>query len=209
MDRAKRPEGIVFDLGGVLLLFDHMDICRDLARAARLNPEEVYEKIFTSGLERAFDLGISTEEFYSRALSALGLSPGEISLEEFKRAWGDIFTENPETVRVLKRLRGQARLFLLSNTNELHFGYARKKFPFLSDDTFEGVFLSFEMKKRKPEPGAFQEVMRGSSLSAGELFFVDDSPEHVASARELGIRGFVYASADGLASELACLGFDL
>lgn len=198
-----RPAGVIFDLGGVLLTFDHMDICRDLSGVTGLAPEEIYRRVFTSGLEKRYDLGrVTTEEFYTEGLELLGITPEDLPREDFERIWADIFSENAEVTRLLPEVKKRARLFLLSNTNELHFGMAERRFSFLTG-TFDEVFLSFRLGMRKPEPEVFEAVVGKTGLAPGELFYVDDDPGHVASARTLGIDSHVYTSPEGLADALA------
>jgi len=197
-----RPAGVIFDLGGVLLTFDHMDICRDLSAVSGLAPEEIYRRVFASGLEKRYDLGrVTTEEFYTEGLSILGITPEDLSREDFERVWADIFSENNDVTRLLPEIKKRAGLFLLSNTNELHYGMAERRFSFLRG-TFDEVFLSFRLGLRKPEPEVFEAVLDRTGLAPSELFYVDDDPGHVASARTLGIDSHVYTSPAKLAEAL-------
>ena len=82
---------MLFDIGGVLLAFDHMTSCNRLSNLCSLTPAEVYERLFKSGLEREFDLGLDPSVFYSRSLTLLGISPSSLSFSEFQEIWGDIF----------------------------------------------------------------------------------------------------------------------
>ncbi|MBI5343814.1 MAG: HAD family phosphatase, partial [Deltaproteobacteria bacterium] len=176
----KRPEGVIFDLGGVLLAFDHMDVCRALGRLSGKTPDEVYGRIFKSGLEEAYDKGLPTWEFYHEALKRLGMN---IPFDEFSRIWCGIFTEKNDVIEILASLKGRTRLFLLSNTNELHFEFARKKFPFL-DNTFDALFLSYRLGLRKPEPEIYEAVIISSGIDPSNLFFTDDKPDYADAAKK-------------------------
>lgn len=206
MNEPSHPAGVIFDLGGVILEFDHMTICRPLSELAGMAPEEVYAAIFSSGLEELYDKGkISTEEFYREGCDVLGISPSELSIDEFGRIWGDIFSVNAQVLGIINRLRKRTKLYLLSNTNELHFTYATKKLPSL-EDTFDGVFLSFRLGTRKPEPEIFRAVIDNIALPPEKLFYIDDFPGHVEAAAAHGISGMVFTGPTELDDRLRSLG---
>ena len=56
---------IIFDLGKVIVNFDHMQICKNLSKHSSFDPGEIYDLVFNSGLEAKFDKGlISENNFY-------------------------------------------------------------------------------------------------------------------------------------------------
>ena len=52
---------------------------------------------------------------------------------------------------------------------------------------FEEVYYSHEVGIRKPDPKIFDKVLKAHSLKPEETLFVDDSIQHVESAKTLGI----------------------
>lgn len=206
MVRTKTPAGVVFDLGGVILTFDHMDICRPLAELTPMTPEEIYDAIFRSGLEELYDKGkITSEEFYHEGTDLLCIDRSRLSFEKFSRIWSEIFSLDTDVAGILDDLRNKTRLFLLSNTNELHYEYARKMFPII-EEAFETSFLSFRLGTRKPEKEIFQTVVEKTGLLPDELFYIDDFPGHVEAAEALGIPGVVYTSPEDLKRSFKVLG---
>jgi putative hydrolase of the HAD superfamily len=97
----------------------------------------------------------------------------------------------PENLDVLARLAKRYPLYLLSNTNSLHMDWI---LDHLDQDhglarfggIFEHLFLSFEMRMRKPEPVIYQTVARQIGQLPADLLFVDDHPENVQAARDAG-----------------------
>ncbi|MEN1783894.1 MAG: HAD-IA family hydrolase, partial [Bacteroidota bacterium] len=83
------------------------------------------------------------------------------------------------------------RLLLLSNTNEIHIDYVKK---IMGDKwhrfqhSFEGFYLSYEMKKRKPDPEIFQEILQIHGIAPEETLFIDDTKENTDSAAQLGLK---------------------
>lgn len=203
----RRPEGIIFDIGGVLLDFDHMKICRGLSRRCVHSPEEVYEAIFSSGLEALYDSGrLSSGEFYTEVLRRLGIKADGVTFEEFSAIWCEIFMEKKDVTSLAKGLLGSTRLMILSNTNELHFEFARRKFPFL-DDFFQWSFLSYKIGSSKPDPVVFKTVIDTTGIGASRLFFIDDRQEYVDAGIKAGIESRQYVSPEGLKNALKSMGF--
>lgn len=196
MDKVNKIEGVLFDIGGVLLDFDHMKSCRALGARSGLEPKEVYRRLFKSGLETEFDLGMSSELFYKKALKALGVSPDTISYKAFIEIWGAIFTERVEMRELVAKLRGTTRLFILSNTNAIHYSYIEENFSWFKE--FEASFLSFELGLRKPNPAIFKAVIDGMGLSPSSILYIDDIEGHVTAAKEAGIESMLFTTTEAL-----------
>lgn len=194
---ANRHGAIIFDLGGVLLDFDHKKTCQRLAQKSSLTLDSVYEAIFTSGLEAKYDVGLPTRDFYAGVMELFEI---DLPMDEFSSIWCDIFSEKPRSVDLLRRLKARKeRLCMLSNTNELHFEYVRSKFPFI-DECFDesNVFLSYKLGSKKPEPEIYQMVIKEIGLDPSELIFIDDREDNVMAARQQGIRSTLFTSSEAL-----------
>lgn len=189
---------VIFDLGGVIVDFDHHTVSRRLSPFSPRTEGEIFQALFQSQLGRDYDLGrMSSEEFFQRAWEALEL---DLEFGEFQEIWSDIFSLNEEVARLLEELRGRVHLFLLSNTNALHFAHIRRHFPVL--EVFEEMLLSFELGMRKPDPRIWQEALQRAGLPAERAAYVDDSLEYVAVARRLGLKGLHFQSSGNLRREL-------
>lgn len=193
---------LAFDLGNVLIRVDHGLFCRRLAEAAGLNPDEVYTRIFERGLEPAFDCGLlSPEEFYRQVLAVV---PAPLPYPEFCRAWCDIFAPLPEMEELLARLKNRRPLYLVSNTNALHFPYIWERFPLVRG--FEGYILSYRVGSRKPEPGFYQALLREIPCAPAACLFIDDKLPFVEAARRHGFAGWHFQEAIALARHLGEVG---
>ncbi len=191
-------EVIIFDLGNVILKFDHMISCRKLSQISKLSAQEIYDIIFSSGLERLYDEGkISTEDFFKEISNKLGL---DIYLTEFKLIWQDIFRLNKGIRKLLLCLKEKYKLFLLSNTNEIHFEFARDKFDVLN--LMDEYILSYKVGVTKPNPQIFHEALKKSKVEASKCIYIDDIKEHVESASKIGMKGILFQSVDRLIRDL-------
>ncbi|MEM9647896.1 MAG: HAD family phosphatase [Bacteroidota bacterium] len=111
------------------------------------------------------------------------------------KAWNAILKDFPDSrLEFVEQLvREQThRLFLLSNTNDIHIEFVkekmgREKFGRFKN-SFEVFYLSYEMGMRKPDTEIFDYVLQQNNLVAEETLFVDDTKENTDSAAQLGIK---------------------
>ena len=192
---------LVFDLGNVLLPFDWERSIRALHEYG-YNVPRALEKVIDAGVMVPYEKGeVTTAEFYQRVIEALGV---EISLSDFKRLFSDIFTTNDEVIGLLPRLRERYRLFLLSNTCEMHIQWIEEHFPVLEE--FDELILSFEVGHVKPEREIFNNVLKRSALPANEHLYIDDIKEYTTAAAGMGLEVHHFQSPAGFLKELETRG---
>lgn len=178
--------------------FDPMTPCRRLAEAGELEPLSVYNFIFGRGMEGPFDEGkVSSQEFYEAVKNGLGLRLG---FEEFSQMWCDIFEEDAEVSRLIGLLKGQHKLYLLSNTNALHFQFIEERFGVIRE--FDELVLSFQVRLRKPDPRIFGVVLDKSRAAPEKHLFIDDNQANVEAAQSLGMCALQFKTAGELREEL-------
>lgn len=192
---------IIFDLGKVIVDFDHMRICTKLSKQSPFGPDRIHDIIFNSGLEASFDMGIiSPENFY---LSVKKKARLEININVFQEIWTKIFTLNPEIEELISSLKNKYRLLCLSNTNSWHFEYCMQKFPVLK--LFDSFILSYKVGKTKPDSTIFEEAIKKAATLPDECVYIDDVPEFVETASKLGINGIHFRTVRKLKKELSDL----
>jgi len=195
------PRFFYFDLGNVLLKYDHAVACRQMADVAGIPAPRVREIIFDDGLQLAYERGqLSTGEFYELFCERSGVRPSQAGLVH---AASDMFELNAEVAEIAQRLRNaDRRLGILSNTCEIHWEFcAGSRFPLL-DTAFEVAALSYQLGSLKPEPAIYQAAAELAGTIPGEIFFVDDRAENVAGAADAGFDAVQFTSAADLIREL-------
>jgi putative hydrolase of the HAD superfamily len=99
-----------------------------------------------------------------------------------------------ERLEILKSLKKNYRLFLLSNTNIIHVEYYNKiiyeKFNLHFSDIFDYIFYSHEIGMRKPDTEVFEYVLKFSQLDSKETLFADDLEINISAAKQAGINTF-------------------
>lgn len=194
---------IAFDLGNVLVRVDHFRFCRGLAALVKLTPEAVYQAIFDSGLEPAFDTGrLSSREFYRRIMVQFRLS---LPYPQFCDLWNEIFEPLEGMEEVVARLAAHYALFLVSNTNPLHFHYIRARFPLLRH--FRRFILSYQVGSRKPEAGIYQALIQATGQAPEHILFLDDKLPFVEAAWAHGLVAWHFSDPQEFHSQLSQHGF--
>jgi glucose-1-phosphatase len=187
---------VIFDLGNVLLNFDHRIIFDRLAAHVSSNTLLVKEKDLAK-LVRSFEHGsLSPEQFYKEISDLIELDPA-CSIEDFRKLWAEIFWKNEELVGLLKELSKKVTLHMLSNTNEMHIEYAKRVFPELFE-AFSSVTLSYKVGTSKPERAIFQKSLKLTNVKAEECLYFDDILQYVIAAEEYGIKAHQYVSVQGV-----------
>jgi FMN phosphatase YigB (HAD superfamily) len=197
-------EVIFFDLGNVILPFNHFPIAEKLSRCSQQkefqDPQKTFSYLFDlrNGVINPFDRGeVSPEAFFHFLKERMKLS---ISFEAFMPIWNEIFTEDLEVSGIIRSLWGKWRLGLLSNTDPLHFNYILSAFPIVR--LLDKWILSYEVGFKKPDLRIFQKAIEWAAVEPGKILFIDDTQGHVETAASLGIRGIHFTSGWQLKGEL-------
>lgn len=199
------PKLLFFDLGNVLLFFDHEQACRQMAAVAGLDASVVRRVVFDSGLQHAYECGqVSTRQFYEEFCRATAANPDYAALCHAAAA---IFELNTAIKPLVAQLAAAGyRLALLSNTCEVHWEYVSGGRYGNLFDTFSPQVLSYRVGWAKPQPEIYRAALELAGVSAAEAFFTDDRPENVTAARAVGIDAVQFTGVAALHRELRCRG---
>ncbi len=184
-------ENIIFDLGGVIINLDYKRTQQAFEALGMQNVDEVYSQQQQQGLFDQFERGeIPASEFINELKGKC--APGTTD-DQIRDAWNAILLDFPvDRLNFLGWLGDAHRLFLLSNTNEIHFKafnellFSTRGYHGL-DPFFEEVYYSHLVHKRKPEKDIFELVLQENNLDVATTLFLDDSETNVIAAEELGI----------------------
>lgn len=199
---------VLFDLGRVLVDFNHMRSAQRISGFCSKSPQEICDLFFESPATVAFEAGkITPQKFYLEVKELLGL---KLSYDSFVPIWNDIFflnAQNRSVYGLVNDLHANYKTAMLSNINALHYEYLKKNFPVFG--VFDRVFLSFELGLIKPDKEIYKRVIGDLEVSPQEIFYTDDRPELVESAKSLGIRGCVFSNFSRLVNDIADSGISL
>jgi putative hydrolase of the HAD superfamily len=187
-------KSIIFDLGGVILKINYSKTVDEFKKIGVLNFKEFYSQKKQTLLFDDFEKGkIKPEEFISSLKDSENLKIKEI---DFINAWNAMLLDIPiEKLQFINGLKKDYKIFLLSNTNEIHikkFEKDLKKNNMLEQfyKCFDKIYYSSRMGKRKPEKNCFNQVLEENGLIAENTLFIDDSIQHIEGAEKAGIKTF-------------------
>ncbi len=182
---------IIFDLGAVILDIDFQKTIDAFTKLGITDFDSIFSAALQSDLFDMLDKGtISIENFRKQLIAMSGKT---ITITEFDQAWNSMILDFPKKrIEYLLNLRKYYPVYLLSNTNIIHFPVYNKllKINFGIDDIrnlFDQVYLSFQLGMRKPQPEIFQLVINENNLKPEETLFVDDNIDNIEAAKILGL----------------------
>jgi 2-haloacid dehalogenase len=190
----------VFDLGGVLVDWNPRYLYRKLFAGDDTAMEYFLANVCTSSWNSQQDAG---RTFAEGCATLKLLYPNHAAYIDawFLRHDEMLAGHIPGTVEILADLRaGRVPLYALSNWSTETFPTARRKFEFLQ--WFRGILLSGEAQLVKPDPRIFELFIQTFGVDPAQAVYIDDLPQNVAAARNLGMHGIVFRNSDDLREEL-------
>jgi HAD superfamily hydrolase (TIGR01509 family) len=179
-------KNIIFDFGDIFINLDKEATFKELAK---LGIDQISEDMMA--VAHQYEKGeVSTDDFIEFFREKI-----KRSKEELVFAWNAILLDFPkQRLQFLKELVASKkyRLFLLSNTNEMHIEWIQNdwKSELYQEfkNCFERFYLSHEIHFRKPNADIYKFVLQENNLKAEETFFIDDTLENTVAAEKLGIQ---------------------
>jgi len=171
---------LLFDLGGVLVDLG------DPAGAIGLDisNEEFWTIWLSSPLVRRYETGrLSTAEFVAQFGAQMDIHDAA-EFDQRIRSWLLPMFDGSE--QFLHSLFGSVEVALLSNINEIHWQCVQAQTDVFTN--FSKLFLSYETGNRKPDVGAYHDVVEHFSCDPANIVFLDDTAHNVAAARDVGMR---------------------
>ncbi|RPD44996.1 HAD family phosphatase [Hymenobacter sediminis] len=182
---------LLFDFGGVIINIDYA-LTREAMRRYGASIE------FTQAAQaELFDLmetgRLTPEEFRKGLREHYQLTATDAELDA---AWNAMLLDVPaERLALIAELRAQGhQTALLSNTNQIHIEEINRRlreqysFEHGIADALDRVFYSQEVGWRKPGEEIFRHALEQMNWKAEETLFIEDSPQHIETARRLGLR---------------------
>jgi glucose-1-phosphatase len=193
-------KNLIFDLGGVIINLDTGATVKALSQLGKLTNDEtvsIYSLEFFKNYEKGL---ISDEDFRNQ----LQLKLNHCSAAELTTAWNSMLLDIPPArLELLRWLRKEYRMFLLSNTNQIHINQVNiilKDVCGAEDFShfFDKAYYSHQIKMRKPDTEIYKHVLEENELTAEETLFIDDNAENLRGAEQLGINTLLVTSEKSL-----------
>jgi len=189
---------VIFDFGGVLVRTEDTGARRAWERRLGLSPGELDQLVFASELAQRSMVGQATQrDVWTDIARRYGLD--DEALQQMRRDFwsGDRLDE--QLVQFLRELRPRYKTAILSNA----WPGARRMFieHFRLHEAVDAFIISSEEGVAKPDPRIYQIALQRLDVRPHEAIFVDDLPENVAGAQQLGITAVLFHNTDQVIAE--------
>ncbi len=185
-------KNIIFDLGGVLLNIDFSITEKAFKELGVTQFSNMFTQHHSNDLFVQLETGeISPEDFYEAFRRGTGTN---LSDETIKKTWNALLLDfRAPTLSWLETIRSKYRIFLFSNTNQIHHDAFIESYQQLTgngefDTIFEKAYYSQNMGMRKPNPEPFLYILKENNLNAKETLFIDDTIKNIETAHALGLK---------------------
>ena len=191
---VNKYKSIIFDLGGVILNIDYLLAVKAFKSLGIGNFDECFSQAQQKQLFDLYEKGLISSADFRNELKAYCNESVEDAIVD--AAWNSMLLDlPPERLDVLLRFKQSHRTFLLSNTNEIHINsfnsYLKEQFKITDlSGHFEKMYLSYKVGMCKPDAEIFELVLSENNLHPKETLFIDDSIQHIESAKKLGIQTY-------------------
>lgn len=189
--RATEMDIILLDIGNVLVTVDFMSFCHGVAVTGPTVPAEIFRKFCSGPIKNRYDKGLIGSGAFLAELAADPLVRPMPEAELIER-WQGIFSPFPGADDGVAALETQGRIWIMSDTDPLHFASLHHAFPLLHGR--ERYYLSFRHGFLKSSPSAFIHVLGDSGVDAGRCILIDDREDNCRAAGEAGIRSVLFTS---------------
>ena len=181
--KSKGIKNLLIDLGGVLINLDRQRCIEHFQKLGLQNVDALLDIQNQDGLLMQQEKGLITPaEFRDGVRKMIGKA---VSDKQIDAAWNSFLVDIPtQKLDLLLKLREKYVVYLLSNTNQIHWEWTcAHMFPYR---TFK-VQYYFEKKMAKPEPEIFKAIIEDAGIEPKETLFIDDSEMNCKTAQNLGI----------------------
>ncbi|MCZ2223588.1 MAG: HAD family phosphatase [Chitinophagales bacterium] len=185
-------KNIIFDFGGVLLNIDYTLTERAFINLGVNNFSALYNQHKASELFEQLETGkITPESFYTIFRN---ISNMQLTNEQIKNAWNAMLLNLPkERIQFLQKLKSKYKIFLYSNTNEIHYNCFIKTANLVSPNhNFNNLFIKTYYSHlcgfRKPYTESYINILQEQGLNPKETLFIDDTLINIEGAEKAGLQ---------------------
>ncbi len=186
-------KNIIFDFGGVIYDIDHTKTKDAFVKLGLKDFDTLYGHAIQSKLFEDFEIGkISPDNFREEIRSYIS---SNISDNQIDEAWNALLLGfNLKRLDLLEKVNEQYRIFLLSNTNQIHFLKYMDELNHMNrlesfKKLFEKLFFSHQIGMRKPDHKIFYYALSESHIKPEETVFIDDYDLNIIAANKCGLKG--------------------
>lgn len=180
-------KNIIFDIGNVILNFRTINVIKEFT-SDKEKQNFIYNNIINSPewlKNSLIDTGYLTKEEAIEIVKDRTNHIDDELIEKFWNNYNDYSEVNNNVLDLIKKLKDNYRIYLLSNINPYTHEKVKKSDLF---ELVDGYILSYEVHKIKPYEGIYYELKNNYNLEFEECLFIDDNVNNIQTAAKLGIK---------------------
>lgn len=191
-------KAVIFDLGGVLVTYQHEQMLAELSAVTALGAAEMMDLL--PPIAAPFGRGeMDGRSFHQFFVTQAGATP---DADAFAAAFNACLQRIERGIAFALRLQQQgAPIGVISNTNEMHVAHMRTLLPELA--TFDAVILSSDVGLLKPDPAIYRLALTRLGMPADRALFLDDHAENVTGAQAVGMAAHLHRDWDETATAVS------
>ncbi len=185
-------KNIIFDFGGVFLNLDFSLTEKAFRNLGVPQFNAMFTQHHSNDLFLNLETGkISPQEFYDAFRKE---TQTNLTNEQIRGAWNALLRDFPqERVNWLEEVAKRYRIFLFSNTNQIHYDHFMADFRTNNNGRdfnsfFIKAYYSHEMGLRKPDAASFEAIIQAEKLNPEETLFIDDTLKNIEGAQKTGLQ---------------------
>jgi len=193
------PQAVVFDWGNVIGFSDRSVVVNFMCESFHFSESE-FE---SANLEKrkAMKAGKSDTDFWLEFANRKGIHLPKDWVQQYTTTLKESVGADPTMYVLIEELKESGiRIGMLSNIDDRYTKLIRD-FGFY--EPFDPCLLSCEMGLEKPDPKAYELLLKALNLPPKEIVFIDDKVENVEAAKAMGIDAILYTSEPQLRDELS------
>jgi glucose-1-phosphatase len=192
-------DAIIFDLGNVLIDIDFDKTNQAFQQLGAKEFNDANSLATNNQFFHDFETGLLSPAYFVNTIQQTLPTASDCAIVD---AWNALLGQwRIKSLQHLKKLSATHRLFLLSNTNQIHYDAFINSFVLETGESsfeahFEKAYFSHELHKRKPNADAYQYIIDTHQLNAQRTIFVDDLKKNIEAAKLVGLKTLWLQSGD-------------
>lgn len=191
------PQAVVFDWGNVIGFSDRSVVVNFMCTSFHFSESE-FE---STNLEKrkAIKAGKSDTDFWLEFAKSKGIHLPKDWSQQYTAILKESVGVDPNMYTLIDELKERGICIgMLSNIDDRYTKLIRD-FGFY--EPFEPCLLSCEMGLEKPDPKAYELLLKTINLPAKEIVFIEDKADNVEAAQKMGIDAILFKSPQQLREE--------
>jgi len=189
---------IIFDYGGVLTVEANLRSFGEMYAPRWGKDSGEFKKLIIKNWNKAKVKKIESKVFWRNLSQFL-----EIEEKKLRKDFMDFFVFRPEVLDLIKKLKKNYKVGLLSNQIEDWLEEIIKDHKL--NHIFDVIVTSYESGVAKPDIIIFEEIIKKLDVQSTECVYIDDMEENIPPAKKLGMKTVLFRDLEHLKKSLTSL----